>query len=225
MEKPEGEIFIIPARLEECDAPPSLHKWHWVDLFEEGGRQKLIRALKARASQVEASLRRWKDEAEEEPQPSASLEEPGRNGQEEDLSWLNYLGVKEEPGKNAQEEDLSWLSYLSDGSKEKETRSGFWVDDGWNVWRYSTKLGTLHDEVEYKLLTFLIGRKGRVCFIPLIATHVFGSPFALRAFEFPRVNRSELLNSAARNIQALIEEDVENPKFLTISEMAYKLDW
>ena len=37
MEKPEGEIFIIPARLEECDNLESLRKWHWVDLFEEDG--------------------------------------------------------------------------------------------------------------------------------------------------------------------------------------------
>ncbi len=37
MEKPEGEIFIIPARLEECDNLESLRKWHWVDLFEDDG--------------------------------------------------------------------------------------------------------------------------------------------------------------------------------------------
>ena len=30
MEQPEGEIFIIPARLEECDALESLRRWHWV---------------------------------------------------------------------------------------------------------------------------------------------------------------------------------------------------
>jgi hypothetical protein len=34
MEQPEGEIFIIPARLEECDTLESLRKWHWVDLLE-----------------------------------------------------------------------------------------------------------------------------------------------------------------------------------------------
>ncbi len=31
MEKPEGEIFIIPARLEECDNLESLRKWHWAE--------------------------------------------------------------------------------------------------------------------------------------------------------------------------------------------------
>ncbi len=48
MEKPEGEIFIIPARLEECDNLESLRKWHWVDLFEDNGYEMLMRALRPR---------------------------------------------------------------------------------------------------------------------------------------------------------------------------------
>jgi DNA-binding XRE family transcriptional regulator len=56
MEKPEGEIFIIPARLEECDTPESLRKWHWVDLFETGGRQRLIQALRTCADSIGATL-------------------------------------------------------------------------------------------------------------------------------------------------------------------------
>ena len=56
MEKPEGEIFIIPARLEECDTLESLRKWHWVDLFEEGGYEKFIQALRARAEKIGATL-------------------------------------------------------------------------------------------------------------------------------------------------------------------------
>jgi formylglycine-generating enzyme required for sulfatase activity len=57
MEKPEGEIFIIPARLEECDTLESLRKWHWVDLFESDGYQRLIRALRIRAEKIGATLR------------------------------------------------------------------------------------------------------------------------------------------------------------------------
>ena len=43
---PEGEIFIIPARLENCDLPESLRHLHRVDLFEDDGYKKLIRTLK-----------------------------------------------------------------------------------------------------------------------------------------------------------------------------------
>ena len=42
----EGEIFIIPARLENCDLPESLSHLHRVDLFEEDGYKKLIRTLR-----------------------------------------------------------------------------------------------------------------------------------------------------------------------------------
>ncbi len=56
MEKPEGEIFIIPARLEECDNLESLRKWHWVDLFEEDGYEMLMRAFRARADRIGATL-------------------------------------------------------------------------------------------------------------------------------------------------------------------------
>lgn len=54
MEQPEGEIFIIPARLEECDSLESLRKWHLVDLFVEDGYQKLMEALQMRAKRIGA---------------------------------------------------------------------------------------------------------------------------------------------------------------------------
>jgi|SRR4026207_180120 len=43
---PDGEIFIIPARLEKCDLPNSLSHLHRVDLFEADGYKKLMRALR-----------------------------------------------------------------------------------------------------------------------------------------------------------------------------------
>jgi hypothetical protein len=56
MEKIEGEIFIIPARLEECDTLENLKKWHWVDLFEDNGYEMLVRALQVRAHNVGSTL-------------------------------------------------------------------------------------------------------------------------------------------------------------------------
>ena len=32
-EKPEGTIFLIPLKLEECDVPDRLSRWQWVNLF------------------------------------------------------------------------------------------------------------------------------------------------------------------------------------------------
>jgi hypothetical protein len=46
MEQPDGEIFIIPARLEKCEIPISLQRYHPVDLFDERGYERLCRSLK-----------------------------------------------------------------------------------------------------------------------------------------------------------------------------------
>jgi hypothetical protein len=43
---PDGEIFIIPARLEKCDLPEPLRQWQCVDLFKADGFKKLLCALK-----------------------------------------------------------------------------------------------------------------------------------------------------------------------------------
>lgn len=40
------KVFIIPARLEDCDMPESLRHLHRVDLFKAGGYKKLVKALK-----------------------------------------------------------------------------------------------------------------------------------------------------------------------------------
>jgi DNA-binding response OmpR family regulator len=48
-EQPEGKIFIIPLKLEECEVPNRLSKWQWVNYFDENGYKRLLDALHARA--------------------------------------------------------------------------------------------------------------------------------------------------------------------------------
>ena len=45
-EQPEGAIFIIPARLDDCEVPDRLQHLHRVDLFESAGYQRLVGALR-----------------------------------------------------------------------------------------------------------------------------------------------------------------------------------
>jgi len=47
--QPDGSIFLIPVRLENCDVPERLTRWQWVDLYEKRGQEKLLRALRTRA--------------------------------------------------------------------------------------------------------------------------------------------------------------------------------
>lgn len=42
---PQGEVFIIPLRLEECELPPPLKRLQWVDTFAPGGSQRLLDSI------------------------------------------------------------------------------------------------------------------------------------------------------------------------------------
>jgi hypothetical protein len=55
-EKPEGTIFVIPVKLEEVEVPKRLAQWQWANLFQEGGYQRLVRALEVRASTIGATV-------------------------------------------------------------------------------------------------------------------------------------------------------------------------
>jgi hypothetical protein len=43
--QPEGKIYLIPVRLDECKVPQRLKKLHWVNLFEFQGMENLLRAI------------------------------------------------------------------------------------------------------------------------------------------------------------------------------------
>lgn len=51
-EQPEGAVYIVPVKLEECEVPDRLRMWHWVDLWEAPGPDRLARTLQARASDL-----------------------------------------------------------------------------------------------------------------------------------------------------------------------------
>jgi hypothetical protein len=42
---PEGSVFIIPLRIEPCSPPRRMANLQWINLFEDGGYQKLLDAL------------------------------------------------------------------------------------------------------------------------------------------------------------------------------------
>jgi tetratricopeptide (TPR) repeat protein len=44
-EQPEGTIYLIPIKLEDCTMPERLSDWQWVNLYDENGFDKLVRSL------------------------------------------------------------------------------------------------------------------------------------------------------------------------------------
>jgi hypothetical protein len=55
-EQPEGSIFLIPLKIEKCKVPKRLSHLQWVSLSDEKGFDKLMRSLRARASELEISI-------------------------------------------------------------------------------------------------------------------------------------------------------------------------
>lgn len=51
-EKPEGAIFIIPLKLEDCLVPIRLRKWQWLDGFSDNSYSALLDAFEARAQKI-----------------------------------------------------------------------------------------------------------------------------------------------------------------------------
>lgn len=55
-EQPDGTIFLIPLRFEECEMPERLCRWQWVNLFEDKGYERLLQSLSVRAKQLDKAL-------------------------------------------------------------------------------------------------------------------------------------------------------------------------
>jgi hypothetical protein len=54
-EQPEGEIFLIPAKLEECNIPRRLSRWQPVNLQDEEGYERLIQSLQLKFPKLNRS--------------------------------------------------------------------------------------------------------------------------------------------------------------------------
>jgi len=56
-EKPEGAIFIIPARLDECNVPERISRFQWVDLYKPEEYGKLKKSLRFAETKKDESNR------------------------------------------------------------------------------------------------------------------------------------------------------------------------
>ena len=50
----EEKLSILPLKLEPCDLPKRLSKWHSIDYFKPGGQGKLFKSLASRATMIGA---------------------------------------------------------------------------------------------------------------------------------------------------------------------------
>jgi hypothetical protein len=73
MNMPEGEIFLIPLKLEECEIPRRLRTWQWLEFFPPANRaaayKKLLASLKLRADKLGIPTGQQTNAARFEPAP------------------------------------------------------------------------------------------------------------------------------------------------------------
>jgi cold shock CspA family protein len=50
--QPQGTIYLIPLRLDECEMPEKLCRWHWVNYYEEDGYSRLMYSLRVRSTSL-----------------------------------------------------------------------------------------------------------------------------------------------------------------------------
>jgi hypothetical protein len=55
-ERPEGSIFLITARLEECEVPDRLKRWQWVDIWKPDGYQRLLNSLGLKVKELATTV-------------------------------------------------------------------------------------------------------------------------------------------------------------------------
>ena len=81
-EKPEGAIYVIPLRLDNCD--PSfvqLRRWHWADYFTPNAHEKLLQSLRMRAEVLKIQISTNTTESSQfDVPPSALRHEPKAKG-------------------------------------------------------------------------------------------------------------------------------------------------
>lgn len=67
----DSDVYLIPARLENCEVPSRLLKFHWVDLFEDSGFTKLTNMLQGEIDKIKKEGAKWVT-----PFDTISIEEP-----------------------------------------------------------------------------------------------------------------------------------------------------
>ncbi len=74
--KPEGTLFVIPVRLEECDPPRRLRAWQYADYFPKENRDAAYRRLLVSLKMRAQKLGILSDKSKEQPAPKPAEPAP-----------------------------------------------------------------------------------------------------------------------------------------------------
>lgn len=95
-ELPEGTIHTIPIRIDDCAVPEQFRRYHWANLFEPNGFDRIVRAIRAELAKRPEPA---KPETAPSPNPQ-SPSQPSRSAAVELMAtarepgWTNSLGME-----------------------------------------------------------------------------------------------------------------------------------
>ena len=103
LEKPEGTIFLIPLRFEECDVPRGLRFFQWVDYFGENREQNYTALLESFSIRRQQVVRKENEKKDIEERIRREVEEKEKRELEERARELAKWRAIELARKEAEE--------------------------------------------------------------------------------------------------------------------------
>jgi hypothetical protein len=149
-EVPEGQIHTIPIRLDACQIPERFKPFHRVDLFEDGGWEKLIKAMRFGLEQRQQAVPEVSSK-----QPKASLPDTAVKGENLGVRHLALAksAFPQERRDNLTLEQRRFLSHVyfepHQTVEQLADHTGYSIED---VKRLAKELSPL---VEYRALSLL----------------------------------------------------------------------
>lgn len=106
-EKPEGTIFVVPLRLDDCQVPRRIRAWQYVDYFPKANQKRayarLLESLKLRAGKIGISVGRIGNPIDEPDENETVKAERERKAKEERERSVRLATQKAEDERIARE--------------------------------------------------------------------------------------------------------------------------
>ena len=90
-ELPEGTIHTIPVRLDDCDVPEPFRRYHWANLFEPSGFDRIVRAIRTELAKRPVAE---STPIHEPPLKTSLPEEPATKDTVIETSFTNSIGME-----------------------------------------------------------------------------------------------------------------------------------
>ena len=131
------------------------------------------------------------------------------------LLYWHHARTSKEAGFLISKRDLekaieSFIHETNASARNNEFHSGIWIDEGAYIWRDTMKLGRL-PELQHKLLSHLIEKKGKICSYSSLRQVVYEESSDDSA---QWASGDDRVDQMVKRIRKLVEIDSRNPEYI-----------